>query len=144
MATLETSGIDELQDIFKSISDWPDNVKTEALDKMAKVAASKIKSTGESMGVRDPNSSAHILDAITTGKPKMTKSGGYADISFKGSRPNGRKRLKNSEIAFIQEYGTRKITARPFIGTAMTKSEKQVADAGAEVLGDWIEKTFQK
>lgn len=144
MAKLEVENMDDLQAAFKQIMNISDTAKTEALENMAKVAAERIKSTGESMGVRDPESSVHILDNIKTNKPKLNKSGGYADISFKGSRPNGKKRLANSEIAFIQEFGSRTIQARPFIGTAMEKSDKQIADAGAEVLGDWIEKEFMK
>lgn len=144
MGRLNTFGLDELQSAFKNIGKIPDGTKTDMLDKMAKVAKDKVKSTGESMGVRDPNSSVHILDNITTTKPKLTADGGTADITFSGTRPNGKKRLRNAEIAFINEYGSRTIQARPFIGTAMTKNEKQIADAGADVLGDWIEKEFQK
>lgn len=144
MARLNTFGLDELQDAMKHISKLSDAVKTEMLDSMAKVAKEKVKETGESMGVRDPNSSVHILDNITTTKPKLTASGGTEDITFSGTRPNGKKRLRNAEIAFIQEYGRRNAPARPFIGTAMTRHDKQIADAGADVLGDWIEKEFQK
>lgn len=144
MARFNSFGIDELQEAFKHISKIPDGTKTDMLDSMAKVAKEKVKYTGESMGVRDPNSSIHILDNITTTEPKLTADGGSEDITFSGTRPNGKKRLRNAEIAFIQEYGRKNAPARPFIGTAMTKHDKQIADAGADVLGDWIEKEFQK
>ena len=144
MAKLDLGNIDDLSKAFREIGNVPNSVKEDALESMANIAKKGIKATGESMGVRDPESSVHILDNITTTKPKLTKEGGYSDITFKGTRPNGRKRVRNAEIAFIQEYGRRNAPARPFIGTAMSRNEKQIADAGGNVLGDWIEKTFQK
>ncbi len=145
MATLEfESAMDELQKAFKSIENVTDQVKIDALDSMAKVAKEKIRATGESMGVRDSESSVHILDNITTTKAKLSKTGGYEDITFKGTRTRGKTKTRNAEIAFVNEYGKRGQPARPFIGTAMSKNEKEIAEAGAEVLGDWIEKEFQK
>ena len=136
--------MDELQKAFKSIEKIPDTVKEKTLNSMAKVAAERIKQTGESMGVRDPDSSTHILDNITTAKAKLTQEGGTQDITFRGTRTRGKTKTRNAEIAFVNEYGKRGQPARPFIGTAMSKGEKEIAEAGADTLGDWIEKEFQK
>ena len=142
MARLELSGMDELNEAFRKISDIPDGVTARALNNMAEIAAKEIKVSGESMGVRDPESSVHILDKIKPTKVKITDSGGYQDITFSGTRPRGGKREKNAVIAFVNEYGTRDQDARPFIGKAMTGKEEQIAAAGGEVIGDWIEKNF--
>ena len=96
------------------------------------------------MGIKDPDSNVHILDTIKAKKPKKTDAGGYADITFEGSRQRGRTRTRNAEIAFVNEYGKRNQAARPFIGTAMTQNEEAIAAPGAETIGDWIETTFSK
>lgn len=144
MATLEMTGFDDLADAFRRISEIPWDVTEEALDAMAGVAADKIRSTGQSMGVRDPQSNEHILDAITRKKAKKTETGGTEDITFKGSRIRHGITTRNAEIAFINEYGKRNQQARPFIGEAMNKNEKEIWSQAENVIGDWIENEFKK
>ena len=112
MASLELLGFEDLDDAFRRISDIPDDVTADALDAMAQVAAERIKQSGEAMGVRDPESTVHILDKVTRNKAKMSWSGGYEDITFAGTRTRGNTRTRNAEIAFINEYGRRKEEAR--------------------------------
>lgn len=142
MASLEISGMDELNAAFGRISEIPDSVTTRALNDMAEIAAKEIKASGESMGVRDPESDVHILDKIKPTKAKLTESGGYQNITFSGTRKRGDKRVKNAVIAFVNEYGTRRQSPRPFIGKAMTTKDEKIAAAGGKVIGDWIEKNF--
>lgn len=144
MASLELQGFDSLEDAFRRIADIPSDVTEEALDAMAGVAAGKIRQSGESLGVRDPESSVHILDKIKTQKAKITESGGYEDITFSGTRRRGNKRVRNAEIAFVNEYGTRTQQARPFVGKAMSQNEEQITAPGEKIVGDWIEKEFQR
>ena len=143
MATLELYGFEDLQDALSRIGSIPFDVLEDALDGMSDVAAAKIRAQGGSMGVRDPESDVHILDKIKRGKAKKTDDGGYADITFSGSRTRNGTTTRNAEIAFVNEYGKRGQAARPFIGLAMTQNEKTIQDAAEEVIGDWIEKTFQ-
>lgn len=142
MASLELQGFDSLDEAFRRISEIPFSVTSEALDGMAEVAADKIRDQGERMGVRDPESDVHILDKIKTGKPRQTESGGYATISFSGSRQRGKSRTRNAEIAFVNEYGKRGQAARPFIGLAMTQNEDAILQPAEKTIGDWIEKSF--
>lgn len=144
MATLELEGFEDLEDAFRRISEIPFRVTGEALDGMAEVAAAKIRSTGESMGVRDPQSDVHILDKIKTNKAKQTQSGGYETITFSGSRTRSGKETRNAAIAFINEYGKRGQRARPFIGTAMKQNEDAILAPAEKIIGDWIETTFSR
>ena len=144
MASLELLGFEDLDDAFRRISDIPDDVTADALDAMAQVAAEKIKQSGEAMGVRDPESTVHILDKTKPTKAKISERGGYEDITFSGSRTRGNTRTRNAEIAFINEYGDRKQDARPFIWKAMTQHEEQISAPGEKIVGDWIEKEFEK
>ena len=143
MATLELYGFEDLQDALSRLGELPFDVMEDALDGMAEIAASKIRAQGESMGVRNPESDVHILDKIKRGKAKKTDDGGYADITFTGSRTRNGNTTRNAEIAFVNEYGKRGQAARPFIGLAMTQNENSIQDAAEKVIGDWIEKTFQ-
>ena len=144
MATLELTGFDDLEDAFQRISEIPFDVTAEALDAMAAVAADAIRSTGESMGVRDPESDVHILDRIKPRKPKKTTEGGYEMISFTGTRRRGNTTTRNAEIAFVNEYGKKGQPARPFIGTAMNRSADRIQDQAEKVIGDWIENEFNQ
>ena len=143
MASLELSGFDDLSDAFRRISEIPFDVTEKALDGMAEVAAAKMKSTGESMGVRDPESNVHILDKITRAKAKKTDTGGYENITFSGSRRRDKTSTRNAEIAFVNEYGKTGQQARPFIATALAQFEDQIQDEAEEVIGGWIEKEFK-
>ena len=145
MASLELYGFDGLQDAMERISDIPFDVIEDALDDMADVAMDKIRSTGESMGVRDPESSVHILDKIRkASKAKKTDSGGYLNISFSGSRRRGKTTTRNAEIAFVNEYGKKGQPARPFIGTATNRNADKIQDQAEKVIGDWIENEFNQ
>ena len=148
MADVVLTGFDELQDAFKAISAVPFSVTRRALDGMAEVAEEKIRATGESMGVRDPDPDVqeHILDRISHSKPKQTEDGGKAFITFLGSRLRGNTVTRNAAIAYINEYGAprRGISARPFISSGMTKNDKEISAPAEEIIGGWIEKTFSK
>lgn len=144
MATLDLQGFDDLNEAFNRIADIPPAVTSKALRAMGTVAAKEIKNSGESMHVRDPESDVHILDKIQVNEPKITADGGVAYITFKGSRRRGEKSTRNAGIAFENEYGKKRQTARPFVGTAMSKKEEQIAEPGIEIIGDWIENEFEK
>lgn len=144
MARLEIYGMDDLDAAFNRIGNIPEAETTRALNEMADIAAAGIKRSGEALGIRDPESNVHILDKIVKRKAKITRDGGYVDITFSGSRTRGTTKTRNAEIAFINEYGKRGQPARPFIGQAMNQNEEKIAAAGGDVLGDWIEKEFVK
>ena len=71
---------------------------------------------------------------------RLADSGGYADVTFSGTRTRGRTRTRNAEIAFINEYGKRNQPARPFIRTAAETGGDQIAEPGEKIVGDWFEK----
>jgi len=145
MATLELVGFENLEDAFRRISEIPFDVTAEALDAMAEVATEKIRSTGETMGVRDPDSDVHILDKVKkASKARKTDSGGYLNITFTGTRKRGNTTTRNAEIAFVNEYGKKGQPARPFIGTAMSRNEDAITAQAEKVIGDWIENEFSK
>ena len=144
MSTIQVLGLDELLQAFGNISEIPATVKDKALKEMSKKAAERVKSQGETMRVRDMESSEHILDEISVISPKLTESGGYADITFNGSRRRGNTTTRNAAIAYINEFGKSSQPARPFIGTAMSQNADEITATGADILGDWIENEYKK
>lgn len=137
MARLKLEGFDEFG---ARLNELPDSVRTQALDAMAEAAEAAVKRTGETLGVRDPESSVHILDHITHSKPKKTETGGYSDVTFSGSRTRGRTKTRNAEIAFINEYGKRGQSPRPFIATAAEQYADHIAEPGEKIVADWFYK----
>lgn len=144
MATVELEGFAELDRMFQQLGNLPFDVIAEALEEMAEPAERAVRESGLSMGVRDPESRVHILDNITHTKPKQTSDGGACKVTFKGSRTRGRKKTRNAEIAFLNEYGKRGQAARPFIRQAAESSGPRVAEAGARVIEKWIDDSTQK
>lgn len=144
MARLDFKDFEDLDAVFSHLAEIPASVKKDALKAMGTIAAAQIKRSGESMGVRDPDSDVHILDTIKMNKPSTTKSGGYLDITFQGKRTRSGRQTRNAEIAFVNEYGKRKQKARPFTGAAMEQSADKIANAGAEILWDHVEQEFSK
>ena len=147
MATLKEYGFDDLQDALNRIAYIPESVKQEALNGMADIAAAKIRAEGASMGVRDPDSSVHILDKISkNSKAKLSDAGGYKMITFTGNRRRGDRtsETRNAEIAFVNEYGKRNQPARPFILTALNNNAEEITDPAEKAIGDWIEKEWSR
>ena len=144
MARVELNGLDDLNAAFGRIADIPWDVTEKALNAMAEAAAEKIKTRGESLHIRDPESNVHILDKIKPAKAKKTDAGGYQDITFSGTRTRGKSKTRNAEIAFINEYGKTGQPARPFMGPAMEENTESIADPGLDIVGDWIENQFSQ
>lgn len=138
MAELTVSGLAELSAMFMRTEKIPFSVTSAALEAMAKAGEAQVRRSGESMGVRDPDSNVHILDNITHTKPKENGDGGYCAVTFKGTRTRGKTKTRNAEIAFVNEYGKRGQEPRPFVRQAAEQGGDAIAAPGEKILGDWI------
>ena len=143
MASLEISGFEELAEAYLRIVNIPWEVMEKSLDEMAEEGLQAIKSSGEKMNVRDPESDVHLLDTLKRRKAKKTDSGGYEDVSFSRSRLRNGKRTANATIAFENEYGNRRQEARPFVEYGINHKADEIAE-GAEPILDWMEDTFNQ
>lgn len=141
MARLETTGFDSLEDVFLDLADIPAEIKIAALHAMAAPAEAAVRQTGEAMGVRDPESSVHILDKVTHTKPKIDETGGFTRVTFSGKRRRGNTSTRNTEIAFMNEYGKEGQQARPFIRQAAETAVNQITAPGEQIIGNWFETT---
>lgn len=146
MARFELDGFEEFDKAFRAVATIPWSVTKQALAQMADTAKAAVKRAGESMGVRDDGNEEgpHILDSIVFTKTKKIRGGGYADLTFEGSRKRGNTVTRNAEIAFVNEYGAsrRGIAARPFVANGMASGEGAINEAADEIIGGWIENTY--
>lgn len=138
MAGLSYQGLDELMLSMQEIAELPDAVIDEMLNAQADVVVQAQREQARVMGVKDPKSGLTIR-SIKKGKVKVKKGVRVIYVTPSGTRKRGKKRVRNAEIAFINEYGKKNQKARPFIRTANEKSAKETTDAAAAVYGRWLQ-----
>ena len=80
------------------------------------------------------------IRSIRKGKVKLDKHGNRVlYVTPVGSRIRGKKKTSNAEIAFLNEYGTKKQKARPFMRDANERSAEAATKAAAEIYYRWQE-----
>lgn len=131
MASLTYSGYDELILSMQEVANLPDEVLDEMLNAQADIVVDAQRKQAEAMGVVD---TGLTLRSIKKGKVKMKKGVRSIFITPSGTRKRGKKRVRNAEIAFVNEFGKKKQKARPFIRTANEMSAQATTQAAADVL----------
>lgn len=145
MATFEIRGITELNEAFSRISDMPEEVKTEILKEMGTVAMEEIRQSGHAAGIYDESSDGkHMLDSLALSKPKLSSNGGSISVVFRGTRKDEKhkKKMRQSVVAFENEYGNRHQRARPFVRPAIEKKREAIFAAGERVYHRWLKSSF--
>ena len=82
--------------------------------------------------------------APETYKGKNSSGQRQIALTFRGTRANGKKRKRNAEVAFINEYGSRKTAARPFIQKAIDTGSEKAFDEAEKVFDKWLENNVKK
>jgi len=146
MATYSCENIDEFSKAFDIDTDCPMEIREMMLKAMANVAVEKEKEQGEAMGVRDDESTEHILDHFKINKPKIEFMKGSITITFTGNRVDKKHsqkaKTRNAEIAFINEFGKKGQPARPFMKIALEKYGDEINEAAARIWQAWTDKTI--
>lgn len=135
MPEISFSGLDSLELSMKEIAEIPDDVKDEMLQAQAAVVVPVMRARAQAYGLKD---TGLMIDSIKPGKPKKTKTGRALYVMPQGKRRRGQKDTRNTEIAFIGEYGTKKIKARPFMRDAAAAAAEQVEQAAFGVYNAWL------
>lgn len=136
MAEFNFSGLEEITLDMQQVAQLPDEVIDAMLNAKADVTAAAQKSVGRMMGVER---TGLTLRSIKKGKIKLKKGQRIIYVTATGSRKRGEKRVRNAEIAFLNEFGTRKIKARPFIRTANEQSAEAATAAAMKIYDEWLE-----
>lgn len=134
MATYYFKGLDELMWSMQEIAEIPEDVQSEMLNAQADIVAKTIKDKGEEYGV---HRTGKTLDHIKKGKVKRDKDGNLCIyVTFNGKNERG---TRYAEIAFVNNYGTGKQNARPFVTIAQIKAEDQAVKAAETIHDKWLQ-----
>ena len=137
MAELNFHGLDEFMLDMQQIAEISEEVQDEMLNAQADVAVRAQRQQAEIMGVHAPGSGL-LIKSIKKGRVKTKRGVKAIYVTPSGSRKRGNKRVRNAEIAFINEYGKDNQPPRPFIRTANEKSAEETTQAAFEVYDRWL------
>nr|WP_326216488.1 hypothetical protein [uncultured Oscillibacter sp.]DAZ27269.1 MAG TPA: hypothetical protein [Caudoviricetes sp.] len=137
MAEFDVSGLDALMLSLQQVAELPEDVQDDVLNAEADILVEEIRERGQGYGVMAPGS-GRMLKAIKKGKVRIHKNDREIRVYASGSRKRGGTTVKNSEIAFLNNYGTRHQTARPFWTDAVKLSEKTMEAVGQAVYDRWL------
>lgn len=137
MASISTSGLEELIGDLEAIANIPDSVILDMLTAEADVIAAEQKAQAAAM-LSGETSKGITAQGITYDKKlKTTKDGKAIYVYPKGIRTDGNRRRK-AEVAFINEYGKKGQPARPFIRVANEKAADAAAQAALKVYDNYL------
>lgn len=135
MASFRMDGLDALETTFGNIAELPTSVIQEMLEAQGDVVVKAQKRTAQSM-LRGRYYMGHVAASITKGRFKRTNDGGVLLIEFKGTQHGNR----NTEVAFVNEYGKEGQPARPFVNVANETSAGETTAAGQKVMDNFIDR----
>lgn len=135
MAELGYHGLDDLELDMKAIAEIPAEIQDEMLGAMADVTVEGQKRKAEIYRVRK---TGMTIKSIKKGKVKLRKGQRVLYVTPTGTRKRGKKRVRNAEIAFINEYGKKGQKARPFVRDGNEATAGASTQAGLEVYDRWL------
>lgn len=137
MAEFKAIGLDELMLSLQEIAEIPEDVQDEMLNAQGDVVAREQQESARRYGIQR---TGLTIRSIRKGKVKLDKHGNRVlYVTPVGSRIRGKKKTSNAEIAFLNEYGTKKQKARPFMRDANERSAEAATKAAAEIYHRWQE-----
>lgn len=142
MAQLSFSGLDELMLSMQEVVEIPPEVQDEMLNAGADVVVRAQKKAAADLGVNDTELT---IDSIKKTKVKLKDGKRVIYVYPQGTRIRGVDekgkpiRVRNAEIAFVNEYGTRRKSGRPFALQGNESSAEETTQAQAAVYNRWLE-----
>lgn len=137
MAEFKAVGLDELALSLQEIAEIPEDIQDEMLRAQGDIVARAQRESAQRYGIQRTGT---LIRSIKAGKAKTDKHGNRVlYVTPVGSRVRGGKKTTNAEIAFLNEYGTRRQTARPFMRDANERSAEAATQAAADIYYRWQE-----
>lgn len=137
MAEFKAVGLDELALSLQEIAEIPEDIQDEMLRAQGNIVAQAQRESAQRYGIQRTGT---LIRSIKPGKVKLDKHGSRVlYVTPVGSRVRGGKKTTNAEIAFLNEYGTRKQRARPFMRDANERSAEAATQAAADIYYRWQE-----
>lgn len=141
MASLETSGIEELELSLEEVADIPDDILLAMLEAEGEVIATAQEQHLKKLSFRD-DATRQLEGSITVTHKLKRGSGGSPHISVYpgGMRKDGKTR--NAEVGFMVEYGAprRGIAPRTWMRTANEEAADEAAQAAMRVYDAWLKR----
>lgn len=160
MSGISFDGLDELMLSMQEVAELPESVQDEMLNAQADVVAEAQRAEAMKLSAmlypsthgntRNTSATNHLpgqvrsfstgetARSIKKGKPKTKNGTRVIYVTPTGSRKRGKQRIRNAEIAFYNEYGTRTINARRFIWMANEKSAEAATEAAFNVYDKYL------
>lgn len=135
MAKIEVNGLGELFAAFDDFASLPEELLDNMLRAEADVVEPAIKAKAHAYGVED---TGLLISSIKRGKIKRSRDGKTLSIEAQGSRTRGNITTRNTEVAYLNEYGSRKVKARPFMRDATEESEAEAVKAAEKVYDNYL------
>lgn len=142
MAAFSFRGLDELILDMAAVANLPESVQDAMLNAAADVIVPVQRATVRQYGIYDKKSPVHVADSIRKGKVKMQKGARVLYVSATGSRKRGRRETRNSEILFLNEFGTRRQKARPALKDANEASMAAAVQAQEKILDQFYQSKY--
>ena len=117
---LTLEGMEDILTRLKEIGQRAGPTENEALYAGAKI----VKDNASQRAPRSSETKEHLADNIVISDPKQDENGKYVEVGPKAPFFYGK----------FLEYGTSKMTARPFMGPAQAESKKQVLETIRQTL----------
>lgn len=135
MAEFKAVGLDELALSLQEIAEIPEDIQDEMLNAQGDIVAQEQQATARRYGIQR---TGLVIRSIRKGKVKLDKHGNRVlYVTPVGSRVRSGKKTSNAEIAFLNEYGTRRQKARPFMRDANERSAEAATQAAADIYYRW-------
>ena len=134
---LEVDGIEEMLGSLAQMARVPTNVMDGMLNAQADVIVKAQKESGKRHGLHKTGS---MLNSIKKSKAKIT--GMDACIYVRPTGRNVESGNLNTEVAFVKEYGARRVPAAPFIQKANEEKADEALDRAADVYDTWLDSLY--
>lgn len=130
MAIFEVLGFDEALLEIEKAKDGFEQRAVKAVRAGGLVAANLLAEAA-------PRHEGYLKASFTMSPPgKNFEDGIYVDVYPAGTQPNGRKKASNEEVGFIQEFGSSKQEARPWMRPTIERGADEINAAMAVALAE--------
>lgn len=133
MATFSCDGIDDLMLSMAEIAEIPSSVQDEMLNAQANIVMKAQRAKGEAYGVHRTGVTLNSIKADK--KVRRSGKGRHINVYPQGTNADGN---RNSEVAFINEFGKRGQPARPFISDANEACAAETTEAARRIYDNWL------
>lgn len=134
MATLNTNGLEGLEMSLDELAQLPEEVERDMLLAEAGVIERAQRQKGLAYGV---HRTGVTLASIAHGKVKTEDDGKAMYVYPRGKNARG---ARNSEVAFINEYGKTGQPPRPFIRDANEEAVDEAVGEAEKIYNEWLDK----